>query len=172
MLLAVFGEICLLFRCVAVLTCLSFAWDAPCLVVGHHVLFLEDWITTEAGCRRKKYTKSYSFSFVWVWEFSDVRGEGVPRKLANLTRQLPRTYVALIWTYGAELSSKNWGKATQLHCISGKTKKLNSQAAEQASLTTVALQRSFLVSAVLTCPCDRLRGRKSWWIRWFCYLFS
>jgi hypothetical protein len=38
---------------------------------------------------------------------------------------------------------------------SRKTKKLNSQATEQASLFIVSLQRSFLVSAVLTCCfCD------------------
>jgi hypothetical protein len=35
-----------------------------------------------------------------------------------------------------------------------KTEKLNSQATELASRLTLALPRSFLVSAVLTCYCD------------------
>jgi hypothetical protein len=42
--------------------------------------------------------------------------------------------------------------ATQLQRTSQKTKKLLST--EQASLLTVELQRSFQVSAVLTCFCD------------------
>jgi hypothetical protein len=37
---------------------------------------------------------------------------------------------------------------------SWKAKKLNSRATEQASLLTVALQRSFLVSPALMCFCD------------------
>jgi hypothetical protein len=43
--------------------------------------------------------------------------------------------------------------AMRLRRNSWKTKKLNSQAIEQASLLTVALQRSFLVAAVLTGFC-------------------
>jgi hypothetical protein len=44
--------------------------------------------------------------------------------------------------------------ATQLQRNSLKTEELNSQAIEQASLLTVALPRSFLVSAVRMCVCD------------------
>jgi hypothetical protein len=44
--------------------------------------------------------------------------------------------------------------AMQLQLRLRKTEKLNSQAYEQASLHTVALQHSFVVSAVLTCFCD------------------
>jgi hypothetical protein len=46
--------------------------------------------------------------------------------------------------------------ATQLQRNSLKTEKLNSQATEQASLLTVTLPPSFLVSAVLTYFCDSL----------------
>jgi hypothetical protein len=44
--------------------------------------------------------------------------------------------------------------ATLLQRNSRKTKKLNSQETEQASLLTVALPRSFLVSGALTCFYD------------------
>jgi hypothetical protein len=44
--------------------------------------------------------------------------------------------------------------AMQFQRNSWKTEKLSSQATEQASLLTVALPSSFLVSVVLTCFCD------------------
>jgi hypothetical protein len=46
--------------------------------------------------------------------------------------------------------------ATQLQHNSQKTEKLNSQIIGQASLLTVALPRSYLVSALLTYACDSL----------------
>jgi hypothetical protein len=54
---------------------------------------------------------------------------------------------------GAALIEKT---ATQLQHNSRKTEKFNSQVTEQASLLTVALPRSFLVSTVLTHFCDSL----------------
>jgi hypothetical protein len=43
---------------------------------------------------------------------------------------------------------------TQLQRNSKRTEEVNFQASEEASLLTVALPRSFLVSAILTCFCD------------------
>jgi hypothetical protein len=65
----------------------------------------------------------------------------------------------------------NWAAKTveaamRFQCNSWKTKKLNSQATEKASLITVALPRSFLVPAVLTCFCDvfaSLDDMGGWW---------
>jgi hypothetical protein len=56
--------------------------------------------------------------------------------------------------------------ATQLQRNSWKTKILNSQVTEQASVLTVAMQHSFLVPADLTCFCDSFAssdGMKGWW---------
>jgi hypothetical protein len=56
--------------------------------------------------------------------------------------------------------------ATRLQRNLWKTKRVNSQATEQASLLTVALQSTFVVFAVLTCFCvsfSSLDGTKGWW---------
>jgi hypothetical protein len=76
-------------------------------------------------------------------------------------RELLSDWVERVELNGAAQTEET---ATQLQRNSRKTKELNYQATEQVSLLTAALQRSFLVSAVLWCFCDSfvsLDGRKS-----------
>jgi hypothetical protein len=67
------------------------------------------------------------------------------------------------------LNTWNWMKQRKLREQQGnsrKTEKHNSHTTEQASLLTVALPCSFLVSPVLTCFCDSVvpfDGMKGWW---------
>jgi hypothetical protein len=88
----------------------------------------------------------YYFWFLLLSENTLHMGEGTPRKLATATQQqFPRIVISLSWTRVTEWGSTNWGNG---NATPRKTEKLNFQAAEHASLLTIALPRGFLVSAV------------------------
>jgi hypothetical protein len=81
--------------------------------------------------------------------------EDTPRKLTTATQpQFARTVIRISLTRGMNGAAQIEETATQLQDNLRKSEKLNFRATEQASLLTVALPRTFLVSAVLTGFCD------------------
>jgi hypothetical protein len=141
-------------------------WQSCCKL--HSTLKSEAICSSETSIAFLRATRRYipedSSSYPCLW---DPKTQGYGREYAKETgnrsfRDLLSDWVERILLNGAGQIEQT---ATQLQRNSRETEKLNSQATEQTSLLTVVLQRSYLVSAVLTCFCDSfasLDGAQGW----------
>jgi hypothetical protein len=114
------------------------------------------------------YLLSKNASVITLKE-TDLSAQGLEHR-GNWESQCNHNFREILsdWVEHVEL---NWAvqteeTATRFQRNLLKTKKLNSQATEQASLLTVSLECSFTMSVVLTLFCDSfasLDGMKGWW---------